>query len=104
MFYWLDGFIQCLPPFFHYSVGPNPTSCIAFLTFYTDLTKWPDGLTGRPGTVSRPTCRVWTVATASGHRAYQAHAGSSFGHLYAEVWFGTLRLVERRGRACNRLI
>jgi hypothetical protein len=28
------------------------------LTFYTDLTKWPDGLTGRPGMVGRPKCRA----------------------------------------------
>jgi hypothetical protein len=26
-----------------------------FLTFYVDLIKWVDGLTGWPGTVSRPT-------------------------------------------------
>jgi hypothetical protein len=25
-----------------------------FLTFYANLTKWPDGLTGRPSTVNRP--------------------------------------------------
>jgi hypothetical protein len=25
-----------------------------FLTFYVDLIKWVDGLTGRPDTVSRP--------------------------------------------------
>jgi hypothetical protein len=25
MFYWLDSFTQCLPPFFH-----HPTSCIVF--------------------------------------------------------------------------
>jgi hypothetical protein len=27
MFYWLDGFTQCLPSFFHQGVGSNPTSC-----------------------------------------------------------------------------
>jgi hypothetical protein len=30
MFYWLDGFIQCLSRFFHQGVGSNPTSCTAF--------------------------------------------------------------------------
>jgi hypothetical protein len=29
-----------------------------FLTLYADLTKRPNGLKGRPGTVSRPTCRA----------------------------------------------
>jgi hypothetical protein len=29
MFYWLDGFIQCLTPFFHQGVCSNLTSCIA---------------------------------------------------------------------------
>jgi hypothetical protein len=43
MFYWLDGFIQCLLPFFHQGVGSNPPPA-PFLTFYADLTKWPDGL------------------------------------------------------------
>jgi hypothetical protein len=27
MFYWLDSFIKCLPPFFHQGIGSNPTSC-----------------------------------------------------------------------------
>jgi hypothetical protein len=45
-----------------------------FLTFFVDLTKWPDELTGRPGTV-------------------RARVGPPFGHLYAKVWFGTWRLV-----------
>jgi hypothetical protein len=49
-----------------------------FLTFYADLTKWSDGLTAQPDTVS--------------------------GHLYAKVWFETWRLVARRGRACSMLI
>jgi hypothetical protein len=40
MFYWLDSFTQCLPPFFHQGMGSNPTSCIVFLTFYVDLIKW----------------------------------------------------------------
>jgi hypothetical protein len=30
MFYWLDYFGQCLPPFFHQGVGSNLTCCIAF--------------------------------------------------------------------------
>jgi hypothetical protein len=58
MFYWLESFTQCLPPFFHQGVGSNPTSCTAFLTFYGDLTKWTDGLTGQPDTFSRPACRA----------------------------------------------
>jgi hypothetical protein len=47
-------------------VGLNPTSCTAFLTFYVDLTKWPDKLTGRPDTVSRAACRVWAGAAVKG--------------------------------------
>jgi hypothetical protein len=27
MFYWLDSFTQCLPPFFHQGMGLNPTFC-----------------------------------------------------------------------------
>jgi hypothetical protein len=54
MFSWLDNFTQCLPPFFRQGMGS--TSCPAFLTFYTDLTQWPDGLMGQSGTVSRPAC------------------------------------------------
>jgi hypothetical protein len=38
--------------------GFELTSCTAFLTFYADLSKWPDGLTGRPSTVSTPACRA----------------------------------------------
>jgi hypothetical protein len=30
MFYWLDSFVQCLPPFFHQGVGSNPTFYTAF--------------------------------------------------------------------------
>jgi hypothetical protein len=46
MFYWLNNFVQCLPPFFHQGVGLNPTSCTTFniphlihrfLIFYTEL-------------------------------------------------------------------
>jgi hypothetical protein len=42
--------------FFHQGVGSNPIFCIAFLSFYADLTKWPDRLMGRPVGVrpSRP--------------------------------------------------
>jgi hypothetical protein len=68
MFYWLDGSTQCHLPFFHQAVGSNPTIA-PILTFYDDLTKWSDGLTGRPGMVSRPTCHAWAGATAHGHRA-----------------------------------
>jgi hypothetical protein len=46
MFYWLDSFTQCLPPFFHQGMGLNRTSCTVFLIFYADLIKWADGLTG----------------------------------------------------------
>jgi hypothetical protein len=38
--------------------GFEPTSCITFLTFYTDLTKWLDGLTGRPNIISRSACHA----------------------------------------------
>jgi hypothetical protein len=94
MFYWLDSFTPCLPPFFHHSVRSNPTSCTAFLTFYADLTKWPD-------TVSRPECRAWAKVVARGR---WARARLPFGHLYAEVCFGTWRLVVRSEWVCNRLI
>ena len=30
MFYWLDSFAQCLPPFFYQGVGSNLTSCTVF--------------------------------------------------------------------------
>jgi hypothetical protein len=30
MFYWLDNFTQCLPPFFHQGVGSNPTPAPPF--------------------------------------------------------------------------
>jgi hypothetical protein len=56
MFYWLYGFTQCRPP------------SALFLTFYVDLTKWPDGLTDQPRTVNRPTCRVWAGTAAHGRR------------------------------------
>jgi hypothetical protein len=47
MFYWLDDFTQGLLPFFHQGVGSNPPPpALFFLTFYVDLTKWPDRLTG----------------------------------------------------------
>jgi hypothetical protein len=55
MLYWLGSFTQCLPSFFHQDMGSNTTSCTVFLTFYGDLIKWVDGLTGWPDTVSRPT-------------------------------------------------
>jgi hypothetical protein len=34
-------------------LGFKPHLLHRFLIFYTDLTKWPDGLMGRAGTVSR---------------------------------------------------
>jgi hypothetical protein len=70
--------------------GFKPHLLHRFLTFHADLTKWPDGLMGRPGTVDRSTCRAWARAVARGRRA---HAGPSFGHLYAEVCFGMCMLV-----------
>jgi hypothetical protein len=69
MFYRLESFTRCLPSFFHQGVGSNPTSCTAFLTFYADLTKWPDGLTGWLGTVSKPACHAWARAVAHGRQA-----------------------------------
>jgi hypothetical protein len=69
MFYWLDDFTKCLPPFFHHGVGSNPTYYIAFLTFYVDLTKWPDGLTDWPDTFNRSACRAWAGAAARERRA-----------------------------------
>jgi hypothetical protein len=38
MFYWLDNFIQCLPPFSGH--GFEPHLLHHFLTFYADLIKW----------------------------------------------------------------
>jgi hypothetical protein len=46
--------------------GFEPYLQNCFLTFYVDLVKWFDGLTGRPDTVSRPTCRAWAGAAAHG--------------------------------------
>jgi hypothetical protein len=39
MFYWLDGFTQCLPPFFHQGRGFKRHILRRFLIFYADLTK-----------------------------------------------------------------
>jgi hypothetical protein len=36
VFYWLDGFIQCLLPFYQ-GVGSNTTCCAVFLIFYVEL-------------------------------------------------------------------
>jgi hypothetical protein len=69
MFYWLDSFTQCLPPFFHQGIGSNPTSHTIFLTFYADLIKWIDGLTGWPDTVSRPAWRACAIVVARVHLA-----------------------------------
>jgi hypothetical protein len=35
-----------------------------FLTFYANLTKWPDRLTGWSGTISTPASRAWAGAGA----------------------------------------
>jgi hypothetical protein len=39
MFYWLDNFALCLPPFFQQGqdVVSNPTSYTDFLTFYAEI-------------------------------------------------------------------
>jgi hypothetical protein len=55
MFYWLDSFTQCLPPFFHQVMGSNPTSCTIYLKFYADLIKWVD----QPTLISR-FCKIYT--------------------------------------------
>jgi hypothetical protein len=49
--------------------GIEPHLLHHFLTFYADLTKWSDGLTGRPNTVSKPMCRAWAEAAARRRRA-----------------------------------
>jgi hypothetical protein len=47
MFYWLDNFNLS-------GHGFEPHLLHCFLTFYTDLIKWVDGIMGWPGTVSGP--------------------------------------------------
>jgi hypothetical protein len=54
-------------------------SLASLLTFYADLTKWSDGLTGWPGMVSRPEMRPVGV------RPSELVTGRPFGHLYAKV-------------------
>jgi hypothetical protein len=49
-----------------------------WLTFYVDLIKWADGLTGWLGTVSRSAWRAWPRVVARGHLV---RVGPSFGHL-----------------------
>jgi hypothetical protein len=85
MFYWLNSFSISRPSSIRAWFEPHLLH--RCLTFYA-ITKWPDGLTGWRGTVTRPACR----------------AGPPFGHLYVEVWFGTWRLVTQTGRVCNELI
>jgi hypothetical protein len=75
MFYWLDSFTQCLSPIFHQGMGSSPTSCTIFLTFYADLIKLIDGLTGWPDTVSRPAWRACTIVVA---RVHLAHVGRRY--------------------------
>jgi hypothetical protein len=77
MLYLLDDFTQCLPTFFHRVWVQTPPPAQLFLTFYTDLTKWLDWLTGRPGTVSRPTCRG---------RSCGPRASGLAGPCWATVW------------------
>jgi hypothetical protein len=38
------------------------------LTFYANLTKWSDGLTGQPDMVSRLACHAWARAVARRRR------------------------------------
>jgi hypothetical protein len=78
MFYWLDSFIQCLPPFFHQGMGSKLTSCTVFLTFYADLIKWIDGLTGWSDTVSRP---AWCVCAIVVARVHLARVGRRYADL-----------------------
>jgi hypothetical protein len=59
MFYWLDSFTQCLPPFFHQGMSSNPT-----IFCYVDLIKWIDGLTDWLDTVSRPAWRACAIVVA----------------------------------------
>jgi hypothetical protein len=68
MFYWLDAppSVSC-PSFIRAWVQTPPPA--PFLTFYSDLTKWPDGLTGWPDMVSRPVCHAWAGAVARRRRA-----------------------------------
>jgi hypothetical protein len=40
MFYSLDSFIHCLPPFFHQGMGSNPTSCTVFNIFEREMCLW----------------------------------------------------------------
>jgi hypothetical protein len=75
MFYWLDSFIHCLPV----GCGFEPHLLYHFLTFYADLTKWPEGLTDRPSTVSRQACCVLARVVARGR---WARVGPPFGHQY----------------------
>jgi hypothetical protein len=63
MFYWLDSFTQCLPPFFHQGMGSNPTSC---------------GLTGWPDIVNRPAWRACAIVVA---RVHLACAGRRYADL-----------------------
>jgi hypothetical protein len=49
--------------------GFEPHLLHRFLTFYVDLIKWPDGLTGRSSTGSKSTCRAWSESATRGHRA-----------------------------------
>jgi hypothetical protein len=52
IFYWLDSSTECLLPFFHRGMGSQTQPLTPFLTFYADLIKWVDGLTGWSSTVS----------------------------------------------------
>jgi hypothetical protein len=70
--------------------GFEPHLVHRFFTFYADLIKWPDGLMGQPD-MDNMSCLGRSSSIA-------ARAGPPFGHLYAEVWFRTWRLVALRGR------
>jgi hypothetical protein len=66
------------PAFLPSGHGFKPHLIYRFLTFYADLIKWVDGLTGWPNTVSRPAGRAWARVVARGRLA---RVGPPFGHL-----------------------
>jgi hypothetical protein len=68
MFYWLDNFTSVSCPASIRAWVWTP-SLASFLTFYADLIKWTDGLTGWPGTVSMA-WRAWAKVVACGRLAW----------------------------------
>jgi hypothetical protein len=78
MFYWLDSFTQYSPALLPSGHGFEPHLLQRFLTFYADLIKWIDGLTGWPDTVSRPTWCACAIVVA---RVHLARAGRRYTDL-----------------------